>query len=343
MEKRLIIKFLKNECTAEEKETVVEWLHSRDFESELLSQIENDLLSLNASANNEEDLQPLLQNILLKEQLDRIDSGRQIIYPGRKNGSVKWLLSVAASIIIIFSFSYFLTGLFTSEAPLDTPLTAKYIVKENSRGRMSTIFLPDGSVVKLNAASKIRYQENFIDSARIVYLEGEAFFEVAKDSIKPFVVLADNISITALGTSFNVSSYQEEDKIAVALATGKVVVKEKNQADDVFLEPGQLVKYNKAANQFTDREIFSPKSIYGWKDGILYFKSASLQEVITRLERWFGVEFIVNNNSPLNWSYTGEFNDQSLKSVLESLSFSQNFKYKINDKTVTIDFNTNTE
>jgi transmembrane sensor len=105
------------------------------------------------------------------------------------------------------------------------------------------------------------------------------------------------------------------------------------------LEPGQQVQYKKKSSQFSELQEFNIRSVYSWKDGILYFKSAGLSEVITRLERWYGVEFIIGNNSSVPWSYTGEFNNQSLKSVLESLSFSQNFNFTINDKNVTIHFN----
>lgn len=338
MDKRLIIKFLERKCTAEEEKVVVEWMHSGDFEPDLLSHIEEDLIQMNASFSDDEDLQPLVQNILIKDQMDMIDAEKPINrFSKTKERSSKWFLRVAASLVILFAFAYAI-NFFSPQAPVDLQVEVKHTVKENHKGRRSTLFLPDGSTVKLNAASKIEYLENFSDSLRIVYLEGEAFFEVANDSLKPFVVHTGAISVTALGTSFNVSSYGEESQIAVALASGRVVVKEESQRDKVYLEPGQLVEYRKNNNRFSELKSFSAKSVYGWKDGILYFKSATLPEVISRLERWFGVEFIIEGSSPLSWSYTGEFDNQSLKSVLESLSFSQSFHYVIEDKTVKIDF-----
>lgn len=338
MDKRLIKKFLERKCTAEEEKKVVDWMHSRDFEPELYNYIEQDLMLMKGDADDDEDLQPLLQNILIRDQMELIDSEKHIlVYPEKKDRSSRWLLRVAASLAILFGLAY-LIHFVTKEVPVETQPVVVHTVKENHKGRRSTLFLPDGSVVRLNAASKIEYEENFNDSLRTVYLEGEAFFEVAKDSLKPFVVHTDAISVTALGTSFNVSSYGEESQIAVALESGRVVVKEESQRDKIYLEPGQLVEYRKNNSQFSELKSFSARSVYGWKDGILYFKSATLPEVISRLERWFGVEFIIEGSSPLSWSYTGEFDNQSLKSVLESLSFSQSFHYVIEDKTVKIAF-----
>lgn len=314
-------------------------MHSKDFEPELLSHIEEDLIQMKGDGDEGEDLKPLLHRILIRDQMDQIDSGKQVeVYVKTKDRSSNWFLRVAASLTILFTFAY-LINFIDQKTSIEVQQEAVKIIKENTKGRRSTLSLPDGSIVKLNAASRIEYQENFNDTNRVVYLEGEAFFEVAKDSLRPFIVRANNISVTALGTSFNVSSYAEEEEIAVALASGRVVVKEEDLTKEVFLEPGQLVQYQKKSNQFSELKSFSAASVYGWKDGILYFKSAGLPEVISRLERWFGVEFIISGKSPLSWSYTGEFDNQSLKSVLESLSFSQNFEYRVEGKTVTIDFN----
>jgi transmembrane sensor len=341
VDKNLVIKFLKKQCSPDEAQKVVEWMHSKDFEPGLMSQIESDLnYHLGTSVSSNEDIKAILERILLKDQMDRVgfDSHTRRIHTSNSD-PMRYLLKIAASVAIVFMLSYLWVNYSRNVVPADDiQIVAKYVVKENSKGRKSTIFLPDGTVVNLNAASSIRYRENFSDSARVVYLDGEAFFDVASDTLRPFVVLSDNLSITALGTSFNVNSYSESGKVAVSLATGKVVVEEINKLEKIVLEPGQQVQYNKVTNQMVKVDGYSMKAVYGWKDGIIHFRSAGFSEVISRLELWYGVEFVINKQSPLPWSYTGEFKNQSLKSVLESLSFSHNFNYQINDTTVMITF-----
>jgi transmembrane sensor len=247
-------------------------------------------------------------------------------------------LKIAASIAIVFILSHLWVNRYQNVDPHDDiQVAAQYVVKENSKGRKSTLFLPDGTVVNLNAASSIKYQENFYDSARVIYLDGEAFFDVAKDA-RPFVVYVDNLSITALGTSFNVNAYSNADEVAVSLASGKVLVEGHSHDGKLLLEPGQQVRYQKASDKLVKVEGFSARAVCGWKDGIIHFRSAGFPEVVSRLELWYGVKFEINKQSPLLWSYTGEFRNQSLKSVLESLSFSHNFNYQINDTTVMITF-----
>lgn len=340
---KLIKKFLEKGCTAEEADQVIEWMHSKEFEPGLLKLIENDLnLELNSRLTNRENLHDLLENILLKDDMDQIETGKQIHLmstPAKKPNYI--FLKIAASVVVVFTLAFYISGYFGNNVSNGEATAHQYIVKENSEGRRSTIFLPDGSVVNLNAASVIRYSDNFTDSNRVVYLSGEAFFEVAKDPSRPFIVFTENISVTALGTSFNIHSYFDDDKLSVALATGKVVVQEKDQRGKVFLEPGQEVQYIKREKQFTGLRDFSPQMVYGWVSGVISFQSADLPEALSKLQRWYGVEFVLKNDNPVPWSYTGEFNNQSLKSVLESLSFSQSFTYEIHDKTVLISFNMN--
>ncbi len=219
----------------------------------------------------------------------------------------------------------------------------RLISKSNSAGRKSTIHLNDGSVVFLNSESEISYREIFSDTARIIWLTGEAFFEVAHDATKPFYVISQNLKIKALGTSFNVSGYSDADAVKVSLSTGKVLVNKFDSliGDDesvvIELIPGQEVSFQKSTN------IFSPVSTYdvveaeGWKDGVLYFKHAKLNEIVKKLERWYGVKIEINKPSK-EVSYTGLFERQNLENVLHSIGFVANFDFKINADKVLLNF-----
>lgn len=338
VDKHLVIKFIRRECTPEESNQVMQWMHDDKFDQELMTEIEKDLkLRLHGDQIKDESLQHLFKEILIRDDLDRVEEQRKVRNLSRLSNSrsLGVFARIAAAIVFLFVATYFIAQ---KIEPFENPVTsAEKITKQNSKGRKSTIFLSDGSVVNLNADSRIEYYENFTDSSRVVYLQGEAFFDITEDKLRPFQVITKCLKVTALGTSFNVQSFNENPTDAVALATGKVEVQSINSEERIFLNPGQKVHFKKEIREFSSLKSFSAKAIFGWKDGILFFKKANMQTVINQLERWYGVKIRTKNYSP-SWSYTGEFHNQSLKSVLESLSFSQNFKYKITDKEVIIRF-----
>lgn len=221
----------------------------------------------------------------------------------------------------------------------------KYITKENPRGQKSQISLPDGTVLWLNSESRIRYPERFTTTHRVVDLEGEAFFEVASESKRPFVVSMGNLDVMALGTSFNISAFPEDKNIAVSLVTGKVLIKESSLAgnhqkprfEEVVLIPGEKLLY--------DLEDFSvQKSYYDfktdiiWKDGTIYFDNASYQEVKMKLERWFNVKLVVRNEVGKPWHFSGEFERESLDRILTRIGFVKNFEFEKRDHEVIITY-----
>lgn len=134
------------------------------------------------------------------------------------------------------------------------------------------------------------------DSVRLVQLEGEAFFEVATDSLKPFIVMAGEVQTTVLGTSFNVQAFSKNDKIKVALIEGKVKVAIRTNSVDnqqaTILSPGELFTFDKN-NQSTTTSQYQQNAPYAWKDGIIYFNDARVQEVVNVLENWDGISYYV--------------------------------------------------
>lgn len=217
----------------------------------------------------------------------------------------------------------------------------QYIVKTNIGGQKSTIILNDGSKVTLNSESTLRYPEEFNGSTRELVLEGEAFFEVAKDESRPFVVRNGSIKTTALGTSFNISAFPDDSLVQVALVTGSVKVSEYlpgETKEPVFLHPGEAAFYNKSKKSLA-KAVFNAKEILSWKEGILYFKDAKFAEIKERLGRWYGVEVETIGKEPQVKHFTGSFENERLVNVLELLSYSRDFRYTISGHKVTIIFN----
>ena len=211
------------------------------------------------------------------------------------------------------------------------------IQKSNPAGEKSKHILPDGSTIFLNAASSIEYPKTFGADARVVTLQGEAFFQVAKDVSRPFrVILAKEFEVEVLGTTFNVNANLKSPE--VALVEGKVKVITGQSGHSLELSPGQMAIFDKNQNTFTST-TFDAAYITGWKDGYLMFKDASLDEVMEKLHVWYGIDITVSNKSKSgDWSYTGNFKNESLENVLLNMSILRNFNYVIKNDSLIISF-----
>ncbi len=249
---------------------------------------------------------------------------------------------VAAVVIILITTGFF--AYFLIQKPLLKPAVViesnavKIIEKTVTTGQKLKLYLPDGSIVWLNSESKIIYPEKFLSNQRVVELEGEAFFMVEKNPQKPFIVKSGDLNTTAIGTSFNVNNYDSENHTKVTLVTGKVRVElSNNSVDGIILGEGYAVNYSKTNNSIYKLKAEVDKVI-SWKDGILLFEDDSFETVINTLSRWYGVKFVVNNYDGREWTYSGRFQNDYLSNILESISFIENFDYKIENEKVTLSF-----
>ncbi len=249
-----------------------------------------------------------------------------------------FITKVAASLLLIASILYYFnSNILKPETP---ELAIQTIQKHNFAGQKSKFYLPDGSEVWLNAESEITFPEHFSKDKREVVLEGEAFFNVIKNPNQPFIVISGKVSTTVLGTSFNVKAFKNEPAVCIALKSGKVKVETEGERgkEEMFLEPGEAIKYNKSIAKMKKGEFDQELSL-AWKDGVIVFKDAGFDEIINVLSRWYGVKFEIENQKNNEWSYTGSFDNAILENVLQSISFTKEFSYLINQKNVTIKFN----
>lgn len=248
----------------------------------------------------------------------------------------KWMWRVAASVIVALGI-----GVAYHLQVRSPGSELKYITKSTSKGQKATILLNDGSVVRLNSLSSIKYPGTFPGTLREVELRGEAFFEVKKDTDRPFSVTSHDIQTTVLGTSFNVHAY-DSSSVSVALVTGKVKVRSIAEASafntsEVYLSPGESALYDGKSG---DIKIgpFDKKELIAWKDGIIYLSDASYERVFDQLANWYGVEFQFANEPAEKWEVSGEFKDMSLELVLNTIGYSKGFKFQVRDDIVTVKF-----
>lgn len=239
-----------------------------------------------------------------------------------------------AAIILISAGVGFSVFKFTDKK-LENVSTSRIYEKSNPKGEKSIIMLPDGSKVYLNAASSLKYESDPITGDRNIYLNGEAFFDVAKNEHRPFNVYSNGVRTTALGTSFNVNAYDDEEHIKVYLKTGKIEVQ--NNETLFYLVPGEGVSFDIKTNKLARVEMESKKAL-AWKSEVISFDNESLGEVTRKLEKWYGVTINVEGTPKSKWHLNGEFENENIENILKSLSFITPFNYGIDDETITLKF-----
>ncbi|MCY4780610.1 FecR domain-containing protein [Sphingobacterium sp. UT-1RO-CII-1] len=202
------------------------------------------------------------------------------------------------------------------------------------RGGEYKVMLTDGTIVWLNADSKIEIPSRFDDSIRHVRLRGEAFFEVAHKAQSRFVVETDYEKITVFGTKFNVLAYANIRQSQTSLTEGSVEVKSTISADKVMLKPGyRSLNSGRGVSVAT----FDPDEVLAWKNGEFMFNGLELQEALHRLSRWYDVDFVFESNNKkqkLVWGTLSKF--EEFKDALLVLEGANIAKFKVEGRRVIV-------
>ncbi|EAZ80854.1 FecR family protein [Algoriphagus machipongonensis] len=242
-------------------------------------------------------------------------------------------LKVAAILV----FGLILGLLYYSQAPEEETPEVHWLTFSTKPGVKSSLKLSDGTVVKLNSGSTIKYVKDFVGDTREIFLEGEAFFEVAHDTLKPFIVHTQDISTKALGTSFNIKAGQG-GKIAISLITGKVEVKSEDVPDFLdYLIPGEQIQAL-AHSKSWEKSAFDSERVMAWLDQTIIFDKTPLPEAVKMLENWFGVEISILNFEDENLTISGKYKGETLNNILDGLSYTARFNYEIKGKEIQINF-----
>ena len=191
--------------------------------------------------------------------------------------------------------------------------------------------LADGTNVWLNSDSKLKFPLHFVGNQRAVYLEGEAFFEVTSDSLKPFVVKTEQLDIKVLGTSFNMKSYPSETQ-QVTLVQGKVEVRVGNYSRK--LQPGEQLNYSSEGPEIRNVDV---KAYTAWKDRRFVFNDDLLEEVIHKLGRWYDVEFFLRDAEVRKIRFTGNLPKyRNLDQVLNKLELTTHIRFVQNGRAIEV-------
>lgn len=204
-------------------------------------------------------------------------------------------------------------------------------------GKKFKLQLSDGTKAHLNAGSSLKYPVKFLQGMeRQVFLSGEVFLEVQKDSAHPFIVNADNLNIQVLGTKFNVNAYPEDETADVVLVEGSVQLSEDTKGlDSVLLKPGFKGSFNKMTQNFDTKEVIT--GIYtSWMEGDLVFRNMTFQNILKKLERHYDVVIVNNNERLSSEKFNASFGDDPLIKVLENLKATYNIDFEIDKNQITI-------
>lgn len=202
-----------------------------------------------------------------------------------------------------------------------------YNTLEVARGEEYKLVLADGTEVWLNSESELKYPVAFKDSLREVYVKGEAFFKVAHNASKPFIVNSGEVRTRVLGTEFNVMSYGSDERIEITLVRGKVNV-EAGESDLTIL-PGKQVVVSKETLKLKERTVDT--DLYSsWKDGIIYFDEMQLDVLTEKLSRWYDVDFVFETENLKTFAFTGAVKkEKPIAFTLDFLRTTSNLKFRV--------------
>jgi ferric-dicitrate binding protein FerR (iron transport regulator) len=243
-----------------------------------------------------------------------------------------WRISAAAAAIAILVVASYFTGYITRDR---TSVTAYHTLIAPA-GQYAQLTLSDGSEIWLNSCSKIIYPEKFTSKIREIQLEGEGLFKVASDRKKPFVVKTGGIDIVATGTQFNVSAYPTDHWIATTLIEGIVKLQSDAGNSGYELKPGQIAVYDKQERRITAKNIDTDMQI-SWIHGEYRFEKTSLEDIAKRIERYFNMTIVFEDESLKQREFTGTFNkSQSIENILRVIETSTRMQYRISDQIIYI-------
>ena len=324
----LLDRFFRGLTSPEEDVQLKSWIKQPDFQQKFSAYYQQ------CWALAPDTMDKAVQNEMLTELLSQIDeasdTGIQVLK--RKNRFLHRIGRYAAVACIILAVG---SGAYYTGVSRTADDTNKEVTMSVSNGQKADIVLADGTKVYINSDSRIVYNNSYNKKTRVVSLEGEAYFEVAKDKEKPFIVKANGIHVQALGTSFNIRAHKDDKSVAVILISGKVKVDDGRY--ETYMKPNERLVCNLANGQFEKSELHPNANYLLWRSNELAFYGESFEEICTILTRMYNCKFIFNNETAKQYTYHGIIKNSSLNNVLEYISQAGGINYKIKpDNTIVI-------
>jgi transmembrane sensor len=320
-----------------------------------------------APIQNQEEVAKAYSRHLDRMREQNIDFGPPVYpfpyFPDKKSKNHRKIkfAGLALLILLLIAFVFWYPGFYKGPINPSYAESGQKTISEISTksGSKTKVVLPDGTVVWINADSKLIYDKNYGNSIREVSLIGEAFFDVVKNKEKPFIIHTGKIEIRVLGTAFNVMSYPGEKTIETSLVRGSIEVTFKDRpSEKVILKPNEKLV---VANEYTPVGYAHRPSVKktnlpivqishlnyyekldsivietAWVQNKLIFQDESFESLARRLERWYGVKISFKDPEMEDLHFTGIFVNETILQALNALKVSSSFNFKIEGKNISI-------
>jgi transmembrane sensor len=318
MDEKKLIEYIKGEITSEaEILLILEWIES--------------------SRTNQKSYNHI-KNLWVVTGLDNPDQVQIPAFPFSGSKTIffqKRIFEALLKYAAVFILAFIMGGLslFFIKSSQRNDLSLLYNTIEVPNGERSQISLYDGTKVWLNSGTKFRYPVVFSRISRNVFIEGEAFFDVAKDKEHPFIVNAGTLKIEVLGTRFNICAYPEDNEYYTTLEEGSIFATNTTNGKSVVLKPGEQVILNRETSLL--KHLYVKTELYtSWKGNLLKFEDTPFEDVIKKMERWYDIKITVDPSVNTKERYTMTIKTESLREMLTLIS--KTIDYKINVSSVLI-------
>lgn len=328
LDDNIIIRYLENRCSEEDIVRINEWMKESEENARQLFRME-EVYQLGKFPTDTEELVAKAERRLGK-RLEQEKQEKQKVFKLRN--TLRYAAAIAAVLVMAAGFTYYLSQERTEEL----------LMASAANGQVREMLLPDGTKVWLNQSSSLKYPRAFTGNERNVYLEGEAYFEVARNHEKPFTVKSQAMSVRVLGTSFNIKCRPDNSFAETTLIAGEVEVKDKLDKGLITLSPGQKAVLNRVTGRMQVKQVDAKMEIV-WHNDMIPFDKSSIFQIAAVLERFYGVKIILSPDVDSTKTYSGVLKKKdSIESVLNSLRNSIPFNYKkVDDNNIFISSETN--
>lgn len=333
----LLIRYFQEEITGEELRELESWIMASPENRSYFFELKQLSDSSRRPAWSEAEKEASWQRMYARMAPAETDTPAVLHAPRRS-----WLsatMKYAALFILALGIGWSIHQFVQPQASEETALVYNELQTEKG-GRSNTLLLSDGTKVTLNASTTFRYPSHFQAGNRTVWLEGEAYFEVAKDEKNPFIVKLKHQDITVLGTSFNVEAYRDDTHSVVTLLSGSVSLDAYNEAGEpmsrMFLKPSQRALSDNLSGSVTIQQI-DQSLAEAWTKGKYKFKDEPLVDIARRLEKYYDVQIRIENEELKRMNYTGTFSlDQEIQEILQVMDDEKHYTVRRNGKEIII-------
>lgn len=358
IDKTILGKFIRGEATSKEREEVIKWAESSQSNMDLFSKMKAEYIFANLpnkSASPEvlktiseaiSQNRPASDKASDKTSATRPDTGSLKVTVRHNRGLFDIITKAAAILLLPVSISAAILWFGNSRTkriadtsaihrvPTQTQMQLSYHVNPGVKG---FVLLPDSSEVWLNSGSRLDCPPQFDSAFRMVEVSGEAYFKVRSDHEWPlYVKTSKGITVEVTGTEFNLSSYENDSDFRFTLVSGNVTLIRESTRQIIAVSPLEEIIIPDNTRLTGTRASADLKLNTSWKEGYLVFGDTPMNEVIKKMERWYGVNITVKDQQLLEYNFTANFQSESITQVLELLKITSNIGYIINEKNVTL-------